>query len=1004
MSIDIKKLFTSFHPGKPLDYSIPEDRQKYVDFSSFRNSAVENLRDTITFQPDVPTCQFLSGHIGCGKTTELLRLKSSLEEEGFEVVYFACSDYLDVGDVDVSDIYLSIIDRLTESLSFLDVEIPNKLQELFYEAYNIIRKQVEISVEENIPGMGQALSDIERGLCSNSDFNSESLIRKVITRIKDNHSLRLVLREFLTPRLKLIIEAFNTDFINYINEELKAIGKRGLVVIVDNLDRMDDRIFENKKSQQEYLFFERGETLCELEFHIVYTFPHRLRFSDDYLKFSQRYGKNIEIITPIPISYSDGETSGRGLFLMKQVLLSRVFPDLDPQERFEKINQLFQHKEDLLRICQISGGHPRALIRLIYSCLRKEDPPFSRKTIEEMIRQRQGEITKAITEEELKLLYEIDRNSNVLISASNKYLLDALLLYEYQYRGETWFQINPLLRSVLESRKDYEAFDKTLLRVKELLERTGAVIHKKQKWLKVKSFMGPLSTYTPLPVMFFESPDDKSVTDLIQFIKEVEDSHPGHNTVGLLFYQKPPNTLAIFEIAQARVRNQQVIIPVPISALEQASLDEKAAIGMISKYVCRYMPGADLFNDRNAISDSLSFYGRSNLLNVLEQDLSRFQSVGIFGLRKSGKTSVLLQLAMSMCRYPVVHIDLQPFAGKTRYGVEIFNHILQGLSSLTQADNNSPLEFPLFDDSLPTSSLTTEFMRRFQQLSERLFKLGYDKPAVVFLDEIERILPSTLDSSDDVKQSIEEFNALFGTFRALNQEQHLLSLLVADLHPDCNNINHWHIPGVPTNPVYQFFKEVFVKPFVEEDTGTMLAQIAQLMGIKFEQGIVQQIHQLSGGHPFIARQLASLICNRVTNKQKTLEGELITVQSASRYLNRPFSYSDLGDYFEKNIWDDLINRQHRGYQEAGAAMDILKVLACNADARDGVSFENLMSLLMGIYTENDCERVLRWLEAVGLVVRTELEDDDYYAAKVGLMTQWLRRMMRPEEVNKWRST
>ena len=45
-------------------------------------------------------------------------------------------------------------------------------------------------------------------------------------------------------------------------ERLREAGKKGLVVLVDNLDRLHSRRREgNGKSQAEYLFGERGDEL-----------------------------------------------------------------------------------------------------------------------------------------------------------------------------------------------------------------------------------------------------------------------------------------------------------------------------------------------------------------------------------------------------------------------------------------------------------------------------------------------------------------------------------------------------------------------------------------------------------------------------------------------------------------------------------------------------------------------------------------------------------------------
>lgn len=112
MTVDVKKFFQATNPGKTLfTDDAAEDQKYYIDFSSVRGGQIiENLRDNITlWSPDESTCQLFTGHIGCGKSTELLRLKKELEHEGFHVVYFESSQDLEMGDVDVGDILLAIV-------------------------------------------------------------------------------------------------------------------------------------------------------------------------------------------------------------------------------------------------------------------------------------------------------------------------------------------------------------------------------------------------------------------------------------------------------------------------------------------------------------------------------------------------------------------------------------------------------------------------------------------------------------------------------------------------------------------------------------------------------------------------------------------------------------------------------------------------------------------------------------------------------------------------------
>ena len=88
--LDLIKFYKACNPSKTLIVGNPEDQQYYIDFASVRGSdIIRELERTITLlSGNRPTCQLFTGHIGCGKSTELFRLKDKLEKGGYHVVYF----------------------------------------------------------------------------------------------------------------------------------------------------------------------------------------------------------------------------------------------------------------------------------------------------------------------------------------------------------------------------------------------------------------------------------------------------------------------------------------------------------------------------------------------------------------------------------------------------------------------------------------------------------------------------------------------------------------------------------------------------------------------------------------------------------------------------------------------------------------------------------------------------------------------------------------------------
>jgi hypothetical protein len=985
--LNFRKFFKATNPSRTLNLAKSDDQQFYIDFSAVRGALIiKELERTITrLSPNQPTFQLFTGHIGCGKSTELLRLSYELEQHGFHVVYFESSQDLDMSDVEISDILLAIARQVSKSLEESNINVqPTGFRRLLQGAARIFNAEVK-GIKVKVAEVG------DLGVGSQGAFSLAFSIGEITAKAQDSQDIRSLLRQYLEPQVNEILEALNKELLEPAIQQLKQQGKQGLVVIVDNLDRVDIKKKISGRTQAEYLFVDRGELLNKLNCHVVYTIPMVLTFSNDLRMLTSRFGVDPKILPMVQVKQRDGTKSEEGLVLLRQLVLARAFPDVDPQQRLSLISEVFDSPETLERLCLVSGGHVRSLLVFLYRCLQKDDPPISRECLESVISQRCQELSLAISPDEWELLRQVAEMKKALRQEETYLtLLRSLLVFEYRDSQGFWCDINPVFAEAIQARQ--KVIGKALAKVHQFLRQVGAETsqEEKQHVLRVRSIPGRLKSYTPLPMMFADQPVDQNVIELIQY--SVHWAGNSQYKVSILLYRNPPDTSVRLQMAQVRARDHFVLIPIPFAAVEQALTDEAASTGLLAQYAERYLPGADLFDDRNAIGDTLCFFGRGNLLHSLEEDLRRNQGIGLFGLRKSGKTSLLLQLGFAMRQHPVVHIDLQPYGGKLYYGAELFNRILQELSKLLKERIPSPaLSSELFNRDRPAADVTIDFGRQVSELAKVLSAAGYQLPILLFLDEIERILPTEKDS----RERAEEFNAFFGVLRSLSQEQRLVSLLIADVHPDANRINHWCQVSVPTNPVFSFFKEIFVSPFSQEETTEMLTEIGKLMGVAFDKDALVAIHRESGGHPFISRQLASLLCKKV-DKEKSDQGELIIFLAAKRYLSRPFKHSGiLKDYFEQNIWADLHKRNF------AAAMAVLRLLSCNEESSEGVMEETLLNRLSNNFSESECTDALLWLEAVGLVVRKELEDDDSYHIQVLLMSRWLRMQMKPEDMSQW---
>ncbi|OUL31313.1 KAP family P-loop domain-containing protein [Nostoc sp. T09] len=433
MKLDLTKFYQACDPSKTLVVGNAEDRQYYIDFSSVRGGKIitELERAIARYSPDKPTCQLFTGHVGCGKSTELLRLKAELEQQGFHVVYFNSSHDMDMADVDITDILLAIAREVTESLEAIKIKLTSGyFVNLFREIAEILQTPIDVSdVQFSIPGN----------------------IAKVTAKTKDSPRLRSQLRYFLEPQTNRLLEAINQEVLEPAIKNLKWQNKKGLVVIVDNLEKLHNSMKPSGSSQAEYLFVDRGEQLKQLNCHLVYTIPLVLIFSNVLGRLTDRFGVDPKVLPMVPIQLKDSSEFSQGITLLQQLVMARAFPGVSWELSRNLITQVFDSPETLEQLCRVSGGHVRTLLMLVQTCLQKtDDLPISDDCLASVIRQRFNTLKNTITDDEWDLLHQVAQEKSLRGEKRYQSLIHSMFVFEYRYQDDLWFDINPILAEARE--------------------------------------------------------------------------------------------------------------------------------------------------------------------------------------------------------------------------------------------------------------------------------------------------------------------------------------------------------------------------------------------------------------------------------------------------------------------------------------------------------------------------------------------------------------------------
>jgi energy-coupling factor transporter ATP-binding protein EcfA2 len=443
MTIDIRKFYQATIPSDTLRADNLQDQKYYVDFSSVRGGKlIEELKHTISFfSPDEPTCTLFTGHIGCGKSTELLQLKQLLEAEGFHVVYFESSEDLEMADVDIADVLLAIAKRISESLESVKVSSPAAgLRALLSKTKDVLLTEIDIKAKAEIPGLGKIGVDSK-----GKEVSLSAGIAELTVIAKNDSGLREKLNQFLAPQKHVLLRAINEEVIQPGIEQLKGLGKKGLVVVVDNLDRVDKRTKPNGRQQQEYLFIDQSECLTKLKCHLVYTIPLSMKFSNEYGALTQRYEDPL-VLPMVPVMDRDGNPHKAGMALLRLMVLRRALPDATDEERLARLGEVFDESASLDRLCHASGGHSRDLLRILNAWIKKESQlPLSGSRLEAVIRERRNEMVLAISEDEWEMLRQVREKKKVSGEQDYQVLISSRWVFEYRQEEGSWFDVNPIL-------------------------------------------------------------------------------------------------------------------------------------------------------------------------------------------------------------------------------------------------------------------------------------------------------------------------------------------------------------------------------------------------------------------------------------------------------------------------------------------------------------------------------------------------------------------------------
>ena len=423
------------------DLALHPGDSRYVDFSEWRGDEhIRMVARRITradqAQPVQHLKQLVTGHRGCGKTTELLRLKAHLEEEGYFVVYFNSALELDMNDVDYTDILLTTMYQLARQVNTSDLGL--KLREKQVESLRGRLGQI-IKEEESLL---EVESSIEAEIGTGFAVPFLKVLAVIKSKIKNNATQKETIRTEIKQRIPQFLEDLN-DLINNLQTQLSDLGKQGLVIIIDSLDRIIPHALdeERRRTRHTEIFIEHAEHLKAPRCHIVYTVPISIHFNEN---LSTVYTDKTVTIPMIKVRHEDASECEGGLEAIYQSVEKRI-----------NIEAVFENPTDVNKLALASGGHIRDLMHLVRYACDYSDEQITTDAVDRAIRALTREYDRLVKDRDLPRLVKVHRERRLPTDPEYALLPYHLIVLEYQ-NAERWADVHP---AVQETRKFKKALE-----------------------------------------------------------------------------------------------------------------------------------------------------------------------------------------------------------------------------------------------------------------------------------------------------------------------------------------------------------------------------------------------------------------------------------------------------------------------------------------------------------------------------------------------------------------
>lgn len=411
---DAKNNLTYDQPLQPGD-------EKFVDLAPARGEF--NLQRLYTqlnvdtegnlHKPPLKQYILFTGHRGCGKSTELLRIADHLHDpKRYYVVHLDCLETLDINNLKYSDVLLALAAALLKKME---------------SEHGILMEQVHLTRLEDWykdrvithANLRNMEAELKAGIKTKTGLPwLVELFAELTNKISIGSTYRDELREVVRNNFTEFADSFN-QLIRAAEDKIRAqgLGER-ILFTVDGTDRLDS-------DDSQRFFIDDIHQLTQIKSMFIYCAPIDLLHANNQLSAS--FGQIVRV-PMLKVRNQANEAIGENYKVVREMIHCRV-----PEYLFDSQTTL-----DYL-ICY-SGGHPRDLLRLLNVAINnRESELIDQLAAERAVKELANDYRRLINSEDYTRLVAVDAApdspDDFTDDISNKMLYNLILL---EYNDYFW--------------------------------------------------------------------------------------------------------------------------------------------------------------------------------------------------------------------------------------------------------------------------------------------------------------------------------------------------------------------------------------------------------------------------------------------------------------------------------------------------------------------------------------------------------------------------------------